>query len=392
MGCCVADAVPSRGGRAILDTAEVVQFEIALEEAARADESGVGRFIEPAAGTLNRALSNRHHLVFGRRGSGKTSLLQKARSELIANRRPNAFIDMEKYKAHTYPDVLISVVIETFQAISSWLNDAAIAPATKRSVWQKVRPKRGPLKRSDSHDIAQLLDNHVGELRTLLFAEDGATVEMLRRGQWSREGHFSAGLNAGAPGASGNVEGGRSQSASELNETHESVTRSKIDFLHRRVIDFQVTLRKVVGLSDENGFILLDDLYYIRKADQPDVLDYFHRLFKGSGLWLKVGTIRHRSGWYRHGDPPVGMKLGDDVEEIDLDLTLEKYNTAKAFLQRIANEIAIDSSVSLNSLVNEGARDRLVLASGGVARDYLSILRKSIPVAREQGRKASRHD
>jgi len=35
--------------------------------------------------------------------------------------------------------------------------------------------------------------------------------------------------------------------------------------------------------------------------------------------------------WYVHGNPPIGMKLGDDAEEIDLDLTLEKYAITKRF-------------------------------------------------------------
>jgi len=78
------------------------------------------------------------------------------------------------------------------------------------------------------------------------------------------------------------------------------------------------------------------------------------------------------------------LKLGDDVEEIDLDLTLEKYHTAKGFLEKVASELASESNIQLNRLVNEGARDRLVLASGGVARDYLSVLRKSIAIGREQ--------
>ena len=128
----------------------------------------------------------------------------------------------------------------------------------------------------------------------------------------------------------------------------------------------------------------LDDFYQIPRSTQADVLDYFHSSLKGTGLWLKVGTIRHRTTWYRHGDPPIGMKLGDDVDEIDLDVTLEKYQTAKAFLVSILQNLSGEFDVSVNNLVTDGARDRLVLACGGVARDFLSILRKSIGVARER--------
>ena len=48
-----------------------------VEEATRSTEAGVRRFVEPAQGALRRAVSKRHHIVFGRRGSGKSSLLRK---------------------------------------------------------------------------------------------------------------------------------------------------------------------------------------------------------------------------------------------------------------------------------------------------------------------------
>lgn len=317
----------------LLSTKRVENFSVALSEAARADETGAGRFIEPADGTLKRALSNRHHLVFGRRGSGKTSLLQKARAELVAERRPNAFIDMEKFKAHSYPDVLISVLIETFECVGGWLVEGAIAPANKKSFWKRIVPRKKPLARRESDELAAVLNDYVAELNGLLYVEDGAQIEMLNRGQvnTTKETVSKSGLSKGPAQLS--HDRSSSSSSTETDEFKESTRRSKTDFLHRRVLEYQTTLRKIVALAGANGFVMLDDLYYIKKAHQPDVLDYFHRMFKGSGLWLKVGTIRHRSEWYRHGDPTTGMKLGDDVDDIDLDLTLEKYSTAKDFLQ-----------------------------------------------------------
>jgi hypothetical protein len=80
-----------------------------------------------------------------------------------------------------------------------------------------------------------------------------------------------------------------------------------------------------------DSYIFLDDLYHIRRSDQASLIDYFHRIVKDHKAWLKIGTIRHRSDWYKHGNPPIGLKLGDDADEIDLDLTLEKYSIAKSF-------------------------------------------------------------
>ncbi|UED85849.1 P-loop NTPase fold protein [Streptomyces profundus] len=364
---------------------EIDRFTVALEEAARSTGPAANKFIEPAAGTLARALSNRNHLIFGRRGSGKTSLLQKARSEMMMNRCPNAYIDMEKFKGHAYPDVLISVLIETFENIESWLTGGAIAPANKTSFWQRIKPRRGPLKRSVAANLSTDIESYIKELNNLLHAYDDAEIQSLKKEENQQDS--ASNLDLGLLGKSVNLGTSRSRSARALSleEAHETARRSKIDALHRRVIAYQKTLRGVVELSGGNGFILLDDMYYLKRTSQPEVLDYFHRLFKGTGLWLKVGTIRHRSSWYKNGDPPLGIKLGDDVEEIDLDLTLEKYKTAKRFLIQVTENVASQSDVDVHDLINEGARDRLVLASGGVARDFLSILRKSVAVAADQG-------
>ena len=358
-------------------------FTVALEEAARATGPTSTRFVEPAAGTLARALSNRNHLVFGRRGSGKTSLLQKARADMLGQRRPNAYIDMEKFKGHLYPDVLISVLIETFENIKGWLQEGAIAPANKRTFWSRIIPTRKPLTRAEARRLATELHEYITELNNLLHSHDDADMELLRRDERVIEqaDKIGGGVGTGPVRIDGSISD--SDRLGYVDETRERIRRSKIDFLHRRVIPYQKTLRAVVNLAHENGFILLDDLYHIRRANQADVLDYFHRLFKGTGLWLKVGTIRHRTTWYRHGDPSIGVKLGDDVDEIDLDLTLEKYKTAKKFLLEVAGSVADECDVDIRAVLNEGARDRLVLASGGVARDFLSILRKSVGIARE---------
>ena len=200
----------------VIDSSKLDDLVVTLTEAARADETGIGRFIEPAEGTLRRALSNRHHLIFGRRGSGKTSLLQKARAELVAERRPNAFIDMEKFKAHSYPDVLISVLIETLGNIGSWLSQGAVAPANRTSFWQRVRPRRRPLSKTESERLAGLLKTHVDELKVLLHAQDGASIELLSRGESQSTAGLGAKLAAGIPVAPVSIEGGMHSTSTDI--------------------------------------------------------------------------------------------------------------------------------------------------------------------------------
>jgi hypothetical protein len=141
---------------------------------------------------------------------------------------------------------------------------------------------------------------------------------------------------------------------------------------------YKALFARMAELAEGPTFLLLDDLYHIQLNDQSQVLDYFHRIAKGSNLWIKVGTIRHRSRWYVFGHPPYGIKLGDDAEEIDLDVTLEKYDLTKRFLLKILENFARSCGLQLDEFLTDGARDRLVLASGGVARDFLTIFRRGL--------------
>ena len=104
----------------MLDSSEVHRLVTLVEEATRSTEEGVKRFVEPAQGTLRRAINKRHHIVFGRRGSGKSSLLRKAAADLTVDRRPIAYVDLEIFKGHTYPDVLISILISTLKEFNGW--------------------------------------------------------------------------------------------------------------------------------------------------------------------------------------------------------------------------------------------------------------------------------
>ena len=90
--------------------------------------------------------------------------------------------------------------------------------------------------------------------------------------------------------------------------------------------------------------------------------------------------------WYVHGDPPIGVTLADDADEIDLDFSLEKYSLAKDLLTKVLKSFVNDcDNLTIPQILNEGAIDRLVLASGGLARDFLAIFRRAVDVARERG-------
>lgn len=379
----------------LLDTQAMQKLVRTIEESIRANKAGVARFIEPAQGSpLRRATSKRHHIVFGRRGSGKSSLLRKAAAEMTIDRRPIAFVDLEPFKGHTYPDVLLSVLITTFRAFAMWLKEAGRAPANK-TFWKRLfgtTPKRAPLDKAATEKLVRELEGQVKELEELLHSADEAHVKKIQteRAEASQADAASAGVKLGAK--AGHVEASlgastkseRASRASTGTELTEEYKRRKIDFLLRHIMDYQRIFHDLGELSGGDAFLILDDLYHIKREDQPDLIDYFHRIAKNNQLWIKIGTIRHRTEWYRHGNPPTGMKLGDDADEIDLDLTLEKYALTKQFLFDVLGAFAEECGVGIDKIMAEGARDRLVLASGGVARDFLTIFRRAVEIARER--------
>jgi hypothetical protein len=140
-----------------------------------------------------------------------------------------------------------------------------------------------------------------------------------------------------------------------------------------------------VASTMSDGFIVIDDLYRQSADDQPRVLGYVHRAVKDTGIWIKVGSIRDWTKLYAGGPPAVGVQAPHDIKEFSLDRGLLDFQTSKRFLESILEALAAEVSVDTKLLLSEGARDRFVLASGGVPRDYIGLVSEAVAVARNRG-------
>ena len=371
-----------------LNSPEVSKLIILVKESYRSTKQGVKYFIEPAAGTLNQATSRVHNIVFGRRGSGKSSLLRKAAADLTVDRRPIAYVDLESFKGHAYPDVLLSVLIQTFREFELWLRTAAISPSTKTTFWKNLfgrAPQRPAFNKKEVDKLADTLGTIIDELIQVLNSSEEINVQRVRKNeiQTKSEANVGGRLNTPIAQVKSGLTNRENQTDSE--EIQEAFQTNKIDFLHRHILEYQEIFRVMSRISNGDSYLFLDDLYYIRRSDQAKLIDYFHRIAKGNNLWLKIGTVRHRSTWYVKGDPTYGLKLGDDAHVINLDLTLENYSTTKKFLLTILQAFVNESGLAdLKKIFVDDAINRLVLASGGVARDFLGIFDQSIAVAKER--------
>lgn len=347
-----------------------------LQEATRATPaSGPETYVPPSSG--DRAEANYHHFVFGQRGSGKSSLLRHLQHQMLESGRAAVWIDQEIYSNLSYPDVLVSVLHELLSSLAATLQ-RRIAP--KSQSWHHF-PLFG---RKNSDTVENRL---LGELRTtatelekLKFAPLNRKIEWKIITEAGRSSNASAGVRMELVSMQAGMEAKQSTSTS----ASEVVDGTKEEYLERALTGYRdliVRTSKLVG----GGFVFVDDLYQIRRDDQPEVLGYLHRLVKDTDLWLKIGSIRYSTVTFKPGNPPRGMQRGHDAHEVPLDRGLRHPQVAQAFLEKILSQIGQRAGIDIDELITPDARKRLVLAAGGVARDYLRIMAGAIDEARNRG-------
>jgi hypothetical protein len=139
--------------------------------------------------------------------------------------------------------------------------------------------------------------------------------------------------------------------------------------------------------------IYIDDFYFFPVSAQPYLLDYAFGLLRDCDGWLKVASIERLTRTFEPSSK-AGLEIPHDANKIDLDRTLEDPAAAQGFLENMLNNYTTAAGVGAPfSIAKRPALGRLVLASGGVPRDYLNLFassivqaRRSRPNAKEVGR------
>ena len=123
-----------------------------------------------------------------------------------------------------------------------------------------------------------------------------------------------------------------------------------------------------------------------REPNNRRLLDMFHGCVRDTDAWLKIASIRHLTRWFQ-SSPPLGLQTGHDAAHVDLDVTLQDPQRATQFLESVLLTYAQHAGVRrLSAVYARGALDCLVLASGAVPRDYLTLAANAL--TRAQTRKS----
>lgn len=263
------------------------------------------RYVADAEERIHLALAPRHHLVFGRRGVGKTALLLEARR-----------------------------ISETQGATTLWVNMHPLRSLSADACFLNVAVRLCELGMS----IAR--------------AEKGASQQLteLRR--------QAEALLAGAEKLPG-----------------------RVAMLIPRL---QQALARLCVETGKPIYIFLDDIHYVDPREVPRLLDLLHGVSRDSPIWLKVAGIRHQTRWFIP-QPATGLQTGHDASIINLDVTLEQPARARDFLLNVLRGYVEEClAMPERRFLGSSAVDRLVLASGGVPRDFLSLCAAALQIARQR--------
>jgi energy-coupling factor transporter ATP-binding protein EcfA2 len=308
------------------------------------------------SGNLPRVRAKQHQVIFGRRGSGKSCLLVHFHRAIAPESNiKSIYIDADEIKRLGYPDVLIRLLLTVTEQL----------PGPRRNWFQRLL-RRPPTP----------LERQAGELRGLLDLAEQAEVTAEDKQARERQAEMSL--------SHGPAKGGAGASASASSARTSTFKEEKLDTLERHFQDYKRVISTAVDRSPyQMAAVIVDDFYLFHLAIQPDIVDYLHRLVRGTDLYLKLGTVRYRTALLRHEGQPIGVDPAQDVEEINLDRTFEDVSSTEDFLRLMLDSMAQKVNIeSGREFISEDGLLALTLASGGVPRDYLNTLVDGIVAAR----------
>ncbi len=306
---------------------------------------------------VSRALSDmvakQNHVVFGRRGCGKTLLLRATQQKVDEDVRV-VYINCEDYKQHSFPNVLIEILDTLFEELQKNL----------RGWFGRKRRSR------------ELIGGIRAALTSLKERADEADRTIRETDTTERTGKVGAGLAADGLEIGATAASTRKAAIEQEYKRHDS----KIQKLNLLLPQLKKQIRECFEISTDvkSVFLELDDFYHLSRTMQPHVADYVHRLCKDVPLYFKFATLRHASILYadRHNQP-TGTQERHDYQPINVDFTLADFKKTASQLQEILyrfGEKARMDRKQIDALFMGEGFERLVLASGGVPRDFLSLL------------------
>ena len=347
---------------------QLAKLRLSINENIRVQKGGPDHVPYIDVGSvLSDVGARQNHVVFGRRGCGKTLLLHHSGRQLDPSIE-SVYLNCEDFKRHSFPNVLIEILDVLFAELERYL-----------SGWFG--------KKKRSRVLIASIRKELHELRTRADIREQDVRETESR---DREG--SAGASAEARGrVSLRADSGLKERTKKETEKTYRTLDNKIRELDTQLPRIKTQIREFFELSAtvKAVFVQIDDFYHLSRVDQPLVMDYIHRLCKDIPLYFKVATLKHATTLYADRDgQPIGAQERHDYQPINIDFTFGEFRKTRDQNRRILQEfgrLADMSPQEIDDLFRGEGFERLILAGGGVPRDCLSLFLEVLQTAQSSG-------
>ena len=339
---------------------ELVAFLSAITREERKTQKPLYKFVD--LGFVNRLASNRNHVIFGRRGSGKSVLLRELETKVIPTKTLTILIDVEQIAQKSYPNLIIEILLIIFRDLHV---------RTRTGILNKLNIQR--------RNLAGELETEIRELESLHSRPD----EFKQKVKLRDTNEESAKLEEEISIVQKILRLGASLSNRRETEQaiEEEATMRKIGALFNEIKSYRALIKKSLEeLSFDCLYILVDDFYQIDLVHQPLIADYLKRLIRGIPCYLKIATVRNRTLLFiRDNLTEAGLQAAHDYTSLELDFSLDDFESAKNFLLTILRNVCSGKldPLSPDALFESDGIDALNLlteASGGNPRDFINLL------------------
>ncbi|WP_334072656.1 MULTISPECIES: hypothetical protein [Paenibacillus] len=402
--------------------------EIRRRKIVNAETDDTVNYIDSSENLARLSVHN-NHILYGRRGSGKTTLMSAA----IKNSSSDFPIvyDLQPIRNMDADTIIIKLVLKMLTKIQGLIRDDYLVPAEMiyksqykgiKGIYAKITRKRD-VAVLDKYQRLELFYSAVGDFIGILNKIEStpsevtykigtkmATTSSMKQknekvvkfqSETKLKGEVKASyellsttinnLTSMAYNSTNTVEQEKNDTLQVTVEVEDSKTVTKTALIDN-VKEALVTItNEFFDLTQKHIVLYLDDFYQISLIKQPRILQYLHDIYKNSknnSFCFKVSTLPHRLRMNNEGESNFSHK--DDYSPINLDNDLSEIDRQKKHLLRIVCSIDPSLELSLRDIESlfssEDALNYSLVATGGIPRDFLIMFGQLVKATREDQR------
>jgi hypothetical protein len=380
---------------------------------------------------LNKLKIYNNHLIYGRRGSGKTTLMMKSLNQNSAQNDIDVIVDSQILKGDTPFNIVINLLIRILNKMNEGLQNEDI-DELKKSFKKETKTLKGLIKKIINKQEKKIIEKYQKYIEIEYFLGILKTHLDLLRGK-PEETHFSIShqdksdksitenltktlktetgikisnkVNYNLHSINGTI-----NTLSSINygievkkeQKDSKQTFTDITSIATKTITKEEVLREVKDsiielinsyfeINPRHTVLILDDFYQVPLEKQPYIIKYFHDIYKNcisNAFCFKVCSLPNRLRMNEKGESDFSHK--DDFSPIYLDNDLSSLERVKDYLINILTNIDSGLKINKQDITSLFNHDEVLLyaiiAAGGNPRDFLIIFMELIKSTRSENK------